>query len=185
MSAHLTKLSKFLSLVLRHKPEEIGLTLDEQGWAEVDELIRLMNVQGNRLTRPLLEQVVAENDKQRFGFSDDGLRIRANQGHSLKIDLALEPLAPPEVLFHGTATRFLSAIMTAGLLPRSRQHVHLSHDPETAIRVGQRHGQPVVLTVAAQSMHRAGYQFFQSQNGVWLTAKVPPKFLQVLEDPKA
>lgn len=178
MSPDLVQLSKFLSLVLRHKPQEIGLELDPNGWAGVDELIRLANARGRTLTRPLLEQIVAGNDKQRFAFSPDGLRIRASQGHSLEIDLALSPAAPPEFLYHGTATRFLASIRTQGLLPGSRQHVHLSPDGATARQVGERHGRPAILTIAAQSMSTAGHPFYLSANHVWLTPHVPVEFIE-------
>ncbi|MDX1946043.1 MAG: RNA 2'-phosphotransferase [Pirellulaceae bacterium] len=176
--ADLLKTSKFLSLVLRHKPEEIGLTLDEQGWADVDELIRLVNQSGRSLSRALVEQMVADNDKKRFAFSDDGRRIRANQGHSVEVDLALPPAVPPERLFHGTATRFLDSILATGLHAGNRQQVHLSRDQETAVKVGSRHGRPVVLVVRARDMHRAGHAFYLSKNSVWLTDRVPPEFLE-------
>jgi putative RNA 2'-phosphotransferase len=177
MAAQLVKMSKFLSLVLRHKPQEIGLALDENGWADVEELIRLTNRNGCPLTRPLLERIVAENDKQRFAFSDDGRKIRANQGHSIEIDLGLPSVEPPELLFHGTASRFLESIRSAGLHSRNRQHVHLSLDEATATKVGQRHGKPVVLVVRANEMFANGYQFFLSDNGVWLTEQVPARYL--------
>jgi putative RNA 2'-phosphotransferase len=178
MSVDLTRTSKFLSLVLRHKPEEIGLRLDDQGWAEIDDLIRLSNSKGQRLTRELVEQIVADCNKQRFAISEDGRRIRANQGHSVAIDLALPPREPPELLYHGTASRFVSSIQATGLEKRQRQHVHLSLDVTTAIRVGERHGKPVILVVQARRMHTAGHQFFLSDNGVWLTDHVPVEYLQ-------
>ena len=159
MTADQLKLSKFLSLVLRHKPEKIGLILDGNGWTDVDELIRLAGLRGNHLTRPLLEQVVASNDKRRFAFSEDGRRIRASQGHSVSIDLALPPSRPPELLYHGTAARFLESIRLEGLFSMRRRHVHLSLDIPTATKVGQRHGQPVVLVVRAQAMSSAGHKF--------------------------
>ena len=177
----LVKTSKFLSLVLRHRPEEIGLVLDEQGWADVEELIRLVNQSGRRLTRPLLERVVAENDKQRFAFSADGRRIRASQGHSVEVDLALPPAEPPELLYHGTATRFLDSILAEGLHAASRQHVHLSLDIATATQVGSRHGQPAILVVRAHDLFQAGHPFYISANGVWLTDRVPAEYLQRLE----
>lgn len=177
MTPELVKLSKFLSLVLRHKPQTIGLTLDENGWAKVDDLIRLANQQGSDLTRPLLERVVAENDKKRFALSEDGKRIRASQGHSVEIDLALPPCEPPELLYHGTASRFLPSIRAWGLKPRGRRHVHLSLDAATATQVGRRHGGPVVLVIRAREMSAAGHTFFVSANGVWLTEQVPVPFL--------
>lgn len=174
----LTKTSKFLSLVLRHKPEEIGLVLDANGWADVDELIRLVNQHGRSLTRELLNRVVAENEKKRFAFSDDGNRIRASQGHSVEIDLALTPSAPPELLYHGTATRFLDSIRATGLHSANRQHVHLSRDMETATKVGQRHGKPAILTILSGAMHASGHAFYLSANGVWLTDQVPTPYIE-------
>lgn len=174
-----TRNGKFLSLVLRHRPESIGLTLDPNGWADVDELIACAARHGRRLDRAAIGDMVATNDKQRFALSDDGGRIRAVQGHSLRgVDLELAEVTPPEVLFHGTVDRFVAAIRGEGLQPRQRQHVHLSADRETAERVGRRRGTPVVLTVAAGEMNRAGMVFHQAENGVWLTAAVPPQYLQ-------
>ncbi|MEM6916531.1 MAG: RNA 2'-phosphotransferase, partial [Verrucomicrobiota bacterium] len=140
-----TRLSKMLSFVLRHEPEAIGLKLDSEGWAQVDELLACLRESGKSASRSELEEVVAQNNKQRFRFSDDGLRIRANQGHSIQIDLKLEPATPPHQLYHGTATRFLSSIFADGLVPGSRQHVHLSAERSTALAVGRRHGKPVTL----------------------------------------
>lgn len=177
MDPALVRLSKFLSLVLRHAPERAGLTLDEAGWVDVDALLAGAAQAGVPLDRPTLERVVRENGKQRFALSPDGRRIRANQGHSVAVDLQLAPEAPPDVLYHGTATRFLGAIRREGLRPGRRTHVHLSADPETAAAVGQRHGQPAVLRVAAGRMHRDGYEFVRAANGVWLTAAVPPAYL--------
>lgn len=172
----LVSTSKFLSLVLRHRPEVIGLSLDEAGWADIDTLIRLSQAH-KPLTRALIEQVVEANSKQRFAISDDGRRIRANQGHSIEIELGLQPLAPPGLLYHGTATRFVEAIRREGLAKRSRQHVHLSADADTATAVGARHGQPAVLIVRAGEMAAAGHAFFRSENGVWLTDAVPAGFI--------
>jgi putative RNA 2'-phosphotransferase len=177
MDANLVRLSKFLSLVLRHKPEGIGLTLDEQGWADLADLIDRANRRGVALTRELVERIVATNDKKRFALSADGMRIRASQGHSVEIDLGLEPRQPPELLFHGTATRFLPGIAAKGLLPGKRQYVHLSPDEPTAVTVGRRHGKPVVLRVRCGAMHWAGFPFYCAANGVWLTASVPVTFL--------
>jgi putative RNA 2'-phosphotransferase len=177
MDVKLVPASKFLGLILRHQPEVIGLSLDALGWADIDGLIELANQHGHRLTRPLIEQVVASNDKQRFAISDDGLRIRANQGHSIPIDLALIAIEPPAVLFHGTASHFITSIREQGLLKRGRQHVHLSSDRGTAIKVGQRHGTPVVLEVRAGEMHRQGLTFYRSENAVWLTDHVAPSFI--------
>jgi putative RNA 2'-phosphotransferase len=171
------RISKFLSLVLRHRPDKIGLTLDAQGWAAVDELLAKMNQHGAPLTRPLLNDIVEQDDKQRYAFSADGTRIRANQGHSIQIDLGLEPIAPPEYLYHGTATRFHASIQQHGLLRGKRDYVHLSPDEDTARKVGARHGEPLVLVVKAGEMHAAGFVFYRSANGVWLIDHVPPEYL--------
>ncbi len=179
MKKNLVRTSKFLSLVLRHRPEAIGLELDEAGWAEVPELIRLAREQGRELTEPLIREVVETNDKRRFSLSADGSRIRARQGHSLRVDLGLEPVAPPEVLFHGTAKHFLDSILRRGLLKGERHHVHLSPDEGTARAVGQRHGQPIVLRIEAGRMHAESHAFFVSENGVWLTDHVPVEYFSV------
>ena len=173
------KVSKFLSYVLRHRPDEIGLVLDANGWAPVAELIERARTGAPpvMLTEELIRDVVRSNDKQRFALSEDGTRIRANQGHSVDIDLSLEPVQPPEVLFHGTATRFLEPIRQEGLKPMERRHVHLSPDEVTATKVGQRHGKPVILRVKAGEMWRAGQAFYLSANGVWLTERVEPRFI--------
>ena len=171
------RLSKFLSLVLRHRPESIGLALDDAGWANVDELLRQANKAGVPLTRELLQQVVAQNDKQRFALSTDGQRIRASHGQSIPVSLDLSAVMPPDVLYHGTTTRFLASIRRQGLTPRGRQYVHLSSDTETARAVGRRHGEPVVLTVRAREMHRDGYLFYHSASGIWLTEAVPVSYL--------
>lgn len=170
-------IGKFLSLLLRHKPESIGLSLDANGWADVDELIHLVNKSGRTLTFDLLSEVVANNDKQRFIFNDDKTRIRANQGHSIEIELGLPPIPPPDRLYHGTASRFLESIAQKDLVRGKRQHVHLSKDTETAIKVGKRHGKPAVLKISAARMHRDGFDFFLAKNGVWLTRKVPVAFI--------
>jgi putative RNA 2'-phosphotransferase len=177
MADDVVRASKFLSLVLRHQPELIGLTLDSQGWAVVDELVRLANRTGRRLTRHLVERVVRENDKRRFALSPDGTKIRASQGHSVDVNLALPPSVPPDQLYHGTATRFVESIRALGLKAGNRRHVHLSLDVATATKVGNRHGKPVVLTVLATEMVAAGHEFYLSENGVWLTEAVPAQFL--------
>ncbi|MFK3650647.1 RNA 2'-phosphotransferase [Lysobacter enzymogenes] len=171
------KLSKFLSLILRHEPQAIGLTLDAEGWAEVDDFIAKAGAHGKLYSRTLIETIVRDNDKQRFKLSDDGRRIRANQGHSIDIDLALAPLEPPATLYHGTATRFAGSIRKTGLEKRSRQHVHLSLDRDTAVKVGSRHGTPLVLHVRAGEMHARGLVFHRADNGVWLTDAVAPEFI--------
>lgn len=177
-----TKLSKFLSYVLRHRPDAIGLELDDAGWVEVATLIAKSQADGMRFSRAELEEVVAASPKQRFALSEDGLRIRANQGHSVDVELGYEPAEPPEQLFHGTVASALEGIRLRGLARMQRHHVHLSPDRETAAKVGQRRGRPVILTVRALDMHRAGFAFFLSQNGVWLTERVPPEFLDYPDD---
>lgn len=170
--------SKFLSLILRHEPERVGLKLDEAGWASVSELLDAVNRHGTSLTLEGLKQVVATNDKKRFAFSDDGLRIRASQGHSLEVDLQYEPQTPPELLYHGTPERFVESIRRTGLNKGERHHVHLSPDLQTASKVGQRRGRPVVLTIRSGDMHGAGHQFYLSANGVWLVEHVPAQFIE-------
>lgn len=173
-----TKTSKFLSLILRHKPELIGLQLDASGWADIGELILKARKAGVNLTPGKIASVVATSDKRRFILSDDGSRIRANQGHSISVDLGLLPSQPPEFLFHGTAQRSLSGIKQNGIVSMNREFVHLSKDRKTALTVGKRHGSPVVLTVQAGKMHRDGFTFYLSENGVWLTEYVPTTYLE-------
>ncbi|MEQ8705481.1 MAG: RNA 2'-phosphotransferase [Phaeodactylibacter sp.] len=172
------QISKKLSLLLRHKPELYHLELDPQGWCEVETLLAAFRKNGQPLDRSTLEAVVAQNDKQRFAFSTDGTRIRANQGHSIAVQLEYAPQEPPAVLFHGTATRFLSSIYEQGLLKQQRHHVHLSPDIETASKVGARHGKLALLKVDSARMFADGYSFFCSENGVWLTEQVPPAYIQ-------
>jgi putative RNA 2'-phosphotransferase len=176
----LTSLSKLLSLTLRHKPETLGLALDENGWVEVDALIAGARAAGKPLDLALLREIVETNNKQRFAFSEDGLRIRANQGHTVEVALDLPPVTPPETLLHGTATRFLDAILAEGLDKRQRHHVHLSESPDTARQVGARYGKVVLLEIEAGRMHRDGHQFFKTENGVWLTDAVPTGYLKVI-----
>lgn len=172
------RISKFLSLVLRHRPEEIGLRLDPAGWAEVEELLEGCARRGLPLTPAELQEVVAGSDKQRFALSDDGRRIRANQGQTVPVNLGYEPAAPPEILYHGTAEHNLPAIRRDGLARRKRHHVHLSPTADTARKVGQRHGAPIVLEVLAGEMHRNGLVFFKTPNGVWLTDAVPAQYIR-------
>ena len=181
MNKKLIKTSKFLSYVLRHKPEAIGLELDTQGWVEVDTLIEAAQQHGTPLDLALIQAVVASNDKQRFAWSEDGQRIRANQGHSIKVDLGLAAQEPPELLFHGTASRFMQQIQRQGLRPSGRHHVHLSADQETAFKVGTRHGMPVVLRIAAGQMFADGCVFYLSENGIWLTDQVAPQYFSILK----
>jgi putative RNA 2'-phosphotransferase len=177
MPADPVRLSKFLSFVLRHRPDSIGLALDPHGWANIDDLMGMGNAAGTRFGREDLLHVVETSDKKRFSVSPDGLRIRAAQGHSASVELGLLPQEPPEVLYHGTATRFFESILSEGLKPQDRRHVHLSLDEATAHRVGKRHGKPVILRVEALRMHTKGFTFYLADNGVWLTDRVPPEFL--------
>jgi putative RNA 2'-phosphotransferase len=177
MSKHHAETSKFLSFVLRHQPDAIGITLDVEGWAKIPELIAAAANNGKLLDYDLIQAVVTTSDKKRFAISEDGLRIRAVQGHSTEtVDINYVEKVPPEFLYHGTATRFIESIRNQGLLPGSRQYVHLSQDEQTALAVGQRHGKPVVLKIKALLMHEQGFKFFQAENGVWLVELVPAAF---------
>ena len=172
------KLSVFISLVLRHKPEAAGIRLDEHGWANVEELLEGINNTGRQINMDILEEIVRTDSKQRYSFNSNKTLIRANQGHSIPVDVELEERQPPQYLYHGTAERFLDAIMAEGLKPMSRLYVHLSKDEETAVKVGKRHGSPVVLKVRAEEMYHDGNKFYLSQNGVWLTKYVDRKYIE-------
>jgi len=176
----LIRTSKFLSLILRHKPEAAGITLDEHGWANVDELIV-----GVSKTQPfnmeMLEEIVRTDEKGRYSFNEDKTLIRANQGHSIPVDVELAVATPPEILYHGTGEKYVASIKEQGLLPRTRLYVHLSGDPETAKKVGSRHGFPITFVVSSGEMSADGYTFYRSENGVWLTKEVPPKYLTILK----
>lgn len=172
-----THVSRFLCLILRHKPEEIGITLDEHGWANVEELIAGVS-RKYPITMDILEEIVRTDEKQRYSFNEDKTLIRANQGHSIQVDVELEEMDPPEYLYHGTAKKYVESIEEWGLVPKSRLYVHLSEDTETAMEVGNRHGDPTVLRVCSGKMHRDGFKFYKSKNGVWLTDKVPVKYLE-------
>jgi putative RNA 2'-phosphotransferase len=174
---HKKKISKFLSLVLRHKPEIINLNLDENGWANVDELITKSTNDSQSFTFEELEEIVETNDKKRFVFNEDKTEIRANQGHSIDINLALIPQQPPEFLYHGTAQTNIDSILQKGIEKRSRQHVHLSQDKETANKVGMRHGKPLILVVKTKEMFEDGIEFYLSENKVWLTDFVDAKYI--------
>jgi len=177
MKKSLVRYSKFISSVLRHDPGAAGMTLDCAGWADVGQLLTACAARGFPEGLEMLQEVVATNDKQRFVFSPDGKKIRARQGHSIAVDVGLRALPPPDVLYHGTADRFVASILSSGIHSGTRQYVHLSVDVATATRVGQRHGRPVVLCVDAGDMLLEGYEFFFSENGVWLTREVPSRFL--------
>ncbi|WP_246576783.1 RNA 2'-phosphotransferase [Actinospica durhamensis] len=184
-SKQLVKDSKFLALVLRHDPGKVGVELDGAGWVAVDVLLAAAGAHGRRISRAQLDRVVAQNDKKRFEFDEAGARIRASQGHSVPVELGYAPSEPPEVLYHGTATRYLESIFRDGLVPGKRHHVHLSADTATAVKVGTRHGKPAVLTVAAARMRADGHEFYCSTNGVWLTEKVPTGYLGRVPEPDA
>jgi putative RNA 2'-phosphotransferase len=177
------QISKFLSLILRHEPERVGLKLDSAGWVNVDELLQAASRHGVSFTLDQLKQVVATNDKKRFALSEDGLRIRASQGHSVEVDLQYEPQVPPEFLYHGTPERFVESIRATGLNKGQRHHVHLSPDAATASKVGQRRGRPVVLKIHAGQMHLEGHIFYRSSNNVWLVDHVPARFIEILSSP--
>lgn len=174
---NLTKTSKYLSLILRHKPEAAGITLDEHGWAGVEELIA--GIQKTRkFDREMLEEIVRTDHKQRYSFNEDRTKIRANQGHSISVDVELPVTRPPQILWHGTGEKYVASIDRTGLLPKGRLYVHLSADRETAVKVGSRHGRPVVYQVDSAQMAADGLLFYRSVNGVWLTQKVPVKYLK-------
>jgi len=176
----LTKISKRLSYVLRHRPDTVGIVLGDGGWIGVDDLLAALAGNGHTVSRSVLDRVVAENDKQRFEYSEDGLRLRARQGHSTEVDLGYAPATPPDVLYHGTATRNLESILVQGLVKARRHHVHLSTNRETMIQVAMRHGEPVLLIVDTLRMYKDGYRFFVTGNDVWLTEHVPPAYLAVV-----
>ncbi|MBD5396047.1 MAG: RNA 2'-phosphotransferase [Lachnospiraceae bacterium] len=172
----LTGTSKFISLILRHKPETIGISLDEHGWANVDELIAGI-AKTHEINMDILEEIVDTDEKQRYSFSEDKTLIRANQGHSIPVDVELDEVEPPVKLWHGIGEKYVSSIDEQGLIPMSRLYVHLSKDEETAVKVGKRHGKSVLYIIKADEMYKDGYKFYLSKNGVWLTKKVPVKYL--------
>ncbi len=173
-----TKSSKFLSLILRHEPEKIGITLDSAGWVDVNVLLDAMKEHQHSLTLNELKEIVATSDKKRFAFNETGTQIRANQGHSVEVELGYEPQIPPTVLYHGTADRFVSSIREQGLIKGDRHHVHLSVDIETTMKVAMRRGRPILLTIRSSQMHADGMLFYLTTNGVWLTDHVPAKYIE-------
>ena len=179
MEKKLTNTSKFISLVLRHKPDEIGLQLDANGWADVNELLDKTNAKGVKIDLDILNEIVETNEKKRFSFNEDFTKIRANQGHSIEVDVELRKAEPPAILYHGTAKKNEEAILKGGLNKMSRLHVHMSDNIETALMVGKRHGQPIVFIVDAAQMYVDGLGFFISENKVWLTEYVPAKYLKI------
>jgi len=172
-------LSRFLSMILRHKPQVIGIKLDKNGWCSVDELLAKMNTFGKNITREELNKIVATDNKQRYSFSEDKKSIRANQGHSLYVELDLKEFVPPSILYHGTVERFIGNIKDKGLLKMSRQYVHLSEDLITAEKVGNRRGKAIILHIEAGKMHKDGFKFYLSENGVWLTDYVPREYIVI------
>lgn len=178
----ITHISKFLSLVLRHKPETISIVLDQNGWTDVDTLLKNSNSYGIKLDKEILKHIVQTNSKKRFAFNETFDRIRASQGHSIEIELGYTSKKPPEILYHGTSEKSVQSILDTGLEKQSRQQVHLSTDIETAIKVGQRHGKPFVFKVLAEQMYKDKFEFFISDNGVWLTDTVPTKYLEQTDD---
>lgn len=174
-----TDLSRFMSLILRHKPETIGITLDEHGWAKVDELIEGI-AKNNEFNMDILSEIVATDNKNRYSFNEDRTLIRANQGHSIPVDVELAKAEPPAILYHGTAVKYVEKIDAEGLIPKTRLYVHLSKDYDTAVKVGTRHGKPVIYQILCEDMVKDGYEFFCSVNGVWLTKEVPVKYLKKL-----
>lgn len=179
MEKQLKHTSKFMSLILRHKPGEIGLQLDENGWADVQELITKMNAKGIAADKAMINAVVETNDKKRFAYNEDRSKIRASQGHSIEVDLDLTPIEPPAVLYHGTTGKYIDSILRTGLQKQNRQHVHLSATVETAKAVGSRHGKPIIVTIEAKAMWDDGLLFYLSANKVWLADLVPPQYLSL------
>ena len=173
----LNDISKYIALILRHKPEAIGITLDEHGWANVSELIDGI-AKTYDFNMNMLEEIVVSDDKQRYSFNEDHTLIRANQGHSIPVDVELEEVAPPDILYHGTGEKYIESIDRQGLIPKSRLYVHLSGDKDTAVKVGKRHGKPVVYIIESGKMYNDGFKFFQSVNGVWLTKEVPVRYMK-------
>jgi putative RNA 2'-phosphotransferase len=179
------KLSKLLSYVLRHHPEEVEISLDENGWVDVHQLIEALQKQGHEVDMQAIDFVVANNEKKRFAFNADKTRLRASQGHSVRVDLDYQPQIPPIVLYHGTVENNLDSILNNGLVKGERHHVHLSVDEETAKAVGQRRGRPLILEIDAKKMHELGYVFYVSANGVWLTENVPSDFIRLKKDKRS
>jgi putative RNA 2'-phosphotransferase len=173
-----TETGRFISLILRHKPEVAGVTLDGHGWADVGELIKGVN-RTHAIDMAFLQKIVAEDSKQRFSFNEDKTKIRANQGHSINVDVELKKMAPPDFLWHGTGKKYVGEIKLKGLLPMTRLYVHLSVDYDTALKVGSRHGEPIVFKIDAKAMKEDGFDFYKSLNGIWLTKVVPVKYMQI------
>lgn len=180
MNNNKDSMGKFISLVLRHRPEAAYIQLDEHGWADVEQLLAGIERTGRKINMAMLEEIVRTDNKQRYSFNEDKTLIRANQGHSIPVDVGLKEQEPPEYLYHGTAFGFYESIRKQGIRPMSRLYVHLSKDIETAVKVGRRHGKPVVLKIHSGSMYRDGVVFYLSENGVWLTKNVEPKYFDLI-----
>lgn len=176
----LVKLSKFLSLVLRHKPDEIGIELDSQGWVEVEELLNKIKENGNEISFEELKYIVDTSDKKRFAFNEDSSKIRANQGHSIDIKLDFKEVIPPDFLYHGTAEKNIESILKTGLNKGNRHHVHLSINKETALKVGSRHGKAIILKIKSKEMYENGIKFYISENNVWLTDFVSKEYIEFI-----
>lgn len=175
-------MGRFISLILRHHPETVGIQLDAHGWANVDELLHGINVSGRKIDMKMLERIVQNNNKKRYSFNEDKTKIRANQGHSIKVDVEMQEIIPPNELYHGTADRFMDSIKEKGILKMSRQYVHLSLDVETAVMVGKRHGKPIILVVDTKNMLEDGYTFWLSDNGVWQSEDIPWKYVKEVRE---
>ncbi len=176
------RIGRFLSLILRHKPEVIGITLDEYGWAYVDDILKGFEKEGHAITMEDLIYIVENNNKKRYSFNDDLTKIRANQGHSIKVNIELQKETPPNILYHGTAEKYYNEIINKGILKQTRNHVHLSIDIETALVVGKRHGKPIIFEVDTKQMYKDGVDFYLSKNNVWLVDKVMPKYIKLLKN---
>lgn len=174
------ELGKFISLILRHKPQVIGITLDQNGWADTQELLAGINASGRYIDMEILERIVRKNNKKRYSFNEDKSRIRANQGHSISVNVEMKEMTPPDELYHGTADRFLDSIREKGILKMNRQYVHLSADAETAKAVGKRHGKPIVLVIDTKKMAEDGYTFWLSDNGVWQSEDIKWEYVKKL-----
>ncbi len=176
-----TNISRYIALLLRHHPEKAGLCLDEHGWVEVEALIQGVRRRYPEFNRAVLDEIVARDSKQRYAYNQDKTCIRANQGHSIPVDVELKQALPPTVLYHGTGEKYVESIQKVGLIPKSRLYVHLSTDIQTAIQVGKRHGQPVVYQIDTQQMIHDGFIFYISANHIWLTKAVPVQYLKIIE----
>lgn len=180
MNDEMTETSKLIAYMLRHRPNEFGLSMDQHGWVDANEVVKAVAAR-HKFDAKMLEAIVASDEKKRYSFNEDKSKIRANQGHSIQVDVEMPERIPPEVLYHGTGEKYVEQILKSGLLPKSRLHVHLSKDHDTAVSVGSRHGKPAVFEVRAKAMHDAGHKFWLSENEVWLTKAVPVEFMHLID----